>query len=1053
MSDVDSEAADTLHSYFGPSGSPKAKRARTEGAAAWPDIEMAGADEPPSSDDEASVAKRSVFSGIASSVATVRPASPATPAPAPHPNWIFHESNQPDFCVSEYRWKVIAELRKRRLMREHANTNRARGNRAAATAPAPSPNQGAASSSATNVADYVILSDDSDSDDDDGNNNGAAPAPAPAPAQPSTRASTPASTPAPKLDMPSVVEEEEEDTSEVVDRYDAPLASIGPEHPASLCTSAVLSYCPPAPLDPDDTDGLFAPFLLKEHVLSAAQLHPVALAMRAFDRGRAFLIGDGTGVGKGRESMGVIMSHWYRSRSRRALIVSTGSLASDVLRDFNDCRVAEAFPGTTFFDASRALPKPGELSSRAVIFTTYSQIRSPQKGHAPYAELIQARGSRPAGTLVLDEVHKGAGNNNTATYKEIEKLIEASPDSPLLCMSATFASHIDGLRMLAPRLGLVSEEAADGTAFPSFGELKSALALHGATGLELLTAQLSYENLFLARVISYHGTRTEHLACAMSEEHEQLYTACASIYADLWNTDLFVTKQPKGYFASSKVRFFKSLTLLAKLKDVVARVRAELAQGRQVVVTTLGTSEAALKRADADEVELSGGVSALRDEVKGTIRYARDHCTPSLTQEAELDAIAARVDGLNLSQCGALDLFKHELHEFGVAELTGRTNELRWDASKNGWFPRKMHNDIVKARALFQRGVCRVALVSAVASTGISLHDDGGADDGLSHPRTMVLFELPWSAAASVQLLGRVHRSAQRSEPLFLTTAITTAEQRFSAAVALRLRQLGALTTGDQRDDGGSNIALDGELLLSAAGNRAAKHVADLRNIGVRKEAAGRQLLNFSLGLAPSESEELIQEFFELAETEHRKDVAHGKIAPPRATLKEDGVKTVLLDTFRRPGVELTKWRLDRRLTWEDVCAKKDELESNGLCTVGFASSIASEAPGLALCQYRHGYVMARCFFIDGRIARVHPDKLVSTHQGIATRWRNTYEHTQHLVQHLAMVPCLEALKVLTKLPKTYRVEYADGRRQLGIYIPQELVQSLRSPPTVSTEP
>lgn len=1046
MSDSVSEAADTLHSYFEPSGSPKAKRARTKGTAAWPpDIEVADADEFPSSDDEASVAKRSVFSGIASSVATVCPASPVL---APHPNWTWHESNQPDFCESELRWKVISELHKRRLMREHANTNHERFAFATAAAPGPSRNQGAASSSGTNVADYVIVSDsDSDSDSvDNGAASGSTSAPAPA------QAPSPASSPAPRPDMPTVVEEDEEDTSQVVDRYDAPLASIGPEHPASLCTSGTLTYCPPAALDPDDTDGLFAPFLLKEHVLSAAQLHPVALAMRAFERGRAFLIGDGTGVGKGRESMGVIMSHWHRSRSRRALIVSTGSLASDVRRDFNDCRVADAFPGTTFFDASKALPKPGELTSRAIIFTTYSQIRSPQKGCVPYAELIQARGSRPAGTLVLDEVHKGAGNSTTATYKEIEKLIEASPDSPLLCMSATFASHIDGLRMLAPRLGLVSEEATEGTAFKTFGELKSALSTHGATGLELLTAQLSHENLFLARVISYHGTRTEHLACTMSKEHAQLYTACAGIYADLWNTGLFVTKQPKGYFASSKVRFFKSLTLLAKLKDVIARVRAELAQGRQVVVTTLGTSEAALKRADPDEVELSGGVSALRDEVMATIAYGRNHCMPSLGQEAELDALNARVDALSLGWCGALDLFKHELHEFGVAELTGRTNELRWDASKNGWFPRRLHNDIVKARALFQRGVCKVALVSSVAATGISLHDDGTADDGLSHPRTMLLFELPWSAAASVQLLGRVHRSAQRSEPLFLTTAITTAEQRFSAAVALRLRQLGALTTGDQRDDGGSNIALDGELLLSAAGNRAAKQVAYLRDIDVRKEAAGRQLLNFSLGLPPSESDELIREFFELAESEHRKDVAHGKIAPPRATLKEDGDKTVLLDTFRRPGIQLTKWRLDRRLTWQDVCAKKRELEANGLCTVGFASSIASEAHGLALCQYRHGYVMARCFFIDGRVARVHPDKLVTSQQGIETRWRNTYNHTQHLEACLAMVPCLDALKALTKLPKTYRVEYADGRRQLGIYIPQELVQGLRTPPTPAAQ-
>ena len=39
------------------------------------------------------------------------------------------------------------------------------------------------------------------------------------------------------------------------------------------------------------------------------------------------------------------------------------------------------------------------------------------------------------------------------------------------------------------------------------------------------------------------------------------------------------------------------------------RVRAEPAEGRQVVVTVLGTSEA-LKRVDLDEVEQSGGVSS-----------------------------------------------------------------------------------------------------------------------------------------------------------------------------------------------------------------------------------------------------------------------------------------------------------------------------------------------------------------------------------------------------------------------------------------------------------
>jgi hypothetical protein len=1047
-----SDAGDTLHAYFSPSDSPKSKRAKAGGREAWHDLAMADASHLDSSDDEESLAKRSVRSGIASSVDTLRAVDGAV-----LPNWVWHDSNVWDFCVSAWRFYVMTTLRERRLLRQHSASNPVGKKRArsAAAAPAPAPAQG---------ANFIDLSDDEDSDDEGvecvlpvrhplgGGASGVGPSGggdrAAAAAAAAATAATAAAAAA--ADMPTVVEEDEADTSLVVDLYDSPLAALAPEHPSPLCFSATLEYARPAALDPDDTDGLFSPFLLEKQVLSSAQLHSVALAMKAFARGRAFLVGDGTGVGKGRESMGVIMSHWHQSGSRRALIVSTGSLATDVRRDFDDCRIAEAFPGTKFIDASKALPKPGEVGKRAVIFTTYSQIRSPRKGYGPYAELIKARGGRPAGTLVLDEVHKGTKDRTNATYKQVEQLVEAAADSPLLCMSATFAADIEGLRLLAPRLGLVGE--GDHCAFPSFGDLKTALHSHKATGLELLTAQLSHEGLFLARVISYHGTRADHLSCAMTAEHEQLYTACSRIYADLWATGLYDPMYPKGYYVGSKVRFFKTLTLLAKLKDVVDRVRAELAEGRQVVVTVLGTSEAALKRADPDEIEQSGGVSALRDEVLGTIQYGRDKCGASLTQLAKLDVIAARVEQLNLSRCGALDLFKHELREFGVAELTGRTNELRWDAARKGWFPRRLSNDIVAARRRFQRGSCKVALVSGAASTGISLHDDGSAEDGLSHPRTMVLFELPWSASAALQLLGRVHRSAQLSQPLFVTTAITTAEQRFSAAVSQRLRQLGALTTGDQRDDGGSRIALEGEVLLSAAGNRAAKLVADLNGISVRKEAAGRQLLNFALGMPPRDSEAVIGQFFDCTASEHAKDVAFQRVPPPRATLKEDGDKTVLLETLvPRPGLELTKWTLDRRLTWEDVCAKKAEFETLGRCTTGFATSIASDFDGLCLCHYRDGYVMARCHFIDGRIALVHPDKLVTYQQSVEARWRNSYNHTNRLSVTLSMVPCLEALSALSRPPKTYRAEFADGRRQLGIFVPETLVRLLRRPP--ATQP
>ncbi len=1006
-----SPKAETLHGYFPESAeSPRAKRAKSEPLDnQWPDPTQF-ANPAAGSDDE--------------SVPTLR--SIATSAK----DWVLHQVNALKSAVCEpLHGFDVAKLRRQRKRRREAYE-------ALGIAPGKRPR--------------FFTEDFGSSGEEDefesivqaalfGRTAAAASA-----AAPSAGAASSSRAPAvrvPASYTPAAVEEHEADTTQVVARYESPLVCMGLPHPSHLCKSATLDYAPCEPIDPDSAEPYLAPCVLKREKLSSAQLHAVALAMRAFERGHAFVVGDGTGVGKGRTSMGVIMSHWHQSGARRALIVSVGSLASDVMRDFNDTRVHKCFPGTVFIDASKALPDRKQLAPQAVIFTTYSQVLA--KGYEPYVKLIRARNGRAAGTLVLDEVHKGMSKKTNKTYVQVEKLLEACSDSPLLCMSATFASQLDGVRMLAPRLGLVGQGSAH--VFQDFDQLKTALNKHNETGLELLTAQLSCNGTFLARCISYHGTRAEHLACTMSDEFKTLYDKCAGLYRDLNDTGLYVGKEARGYFVCSQLRFFKSLTLLAKLPHVVARVRAELAQGRQVVVSVLGTSEAALMRADPDEVEQSGGVSQLRGEILATIQYGLDNLAGSQDKVAELEDIAERAKQLELGRCGAIDQFKHELEEFGVAELTGRSNELIYDEHRDGWFPQRLSNDIVAARARFQSGECRVALVSAVASTGISLHDAGDAS-GVSRPRTMILFELPWSASASLQLLGRVHRSAQLSEPLFLTTAITTAENRFSAAVAKRLKVLGALISGDQRDDGGSNIALDGEVLLSAAGNRAAAWVAMKHRLDASAEPNGRKVLNAVLAMPPSRSEPIIAELFDRTAEEHQSDIAKDRIPPPRQHLKEDGEKTKLIETFKRPGVELRKWQLDRRRTWAEICDKKLELEANGMCTTGFARSIAQGYAGLALCHYRDGFTMVRCHFLDGRVASIHPDKLITCNQGIQSQWTNSYDSTGYLFVTLAMVPCLEALACLTKPPKTYRVEFADGTRSIGVSIEAGVARKLRKP-------
>ena len=149
---------------------------------------------------------------------------------------------------------------------------------------------------------------------------------------------------------------------------------------------------------------------------------------------------------------------------------------------------------------------------------------------------------------------------------------------------------------------------------------------------------------------------------------------------------------------------------------------------------------------------------------------------------------------------------------------------------------------------------------------------------------------------------------------------------------------------------------------------------------------------------------------------------------------------TVLLETCARARRGATRWKLDRRLTWR-TSAPRAELDALGMCTTGFATSMRPTLTGSALPlpqRVRHGPLPLH------RRPRLRwsTPKLVTYSQSVETCWRNTYNHTNHLT--VTLDGALFERSALSKPPKTYRVEYADGRRRAGIYVPAELA---RAPP------
>jgi len=143
-----------------------------------------------------------------------------------------------------------------------------------------------------------------------------------------------------------------------------------------------------------------------------------------------------------------------------------------------------------------------------------------------------------------------------------------------------------------------------------------------------------------------------------------------------------------------------------------------------------------------------------------------------------------------------------------VAEMSGRHHRMK--RKKDGSLAYVARSEELRCSAdgmnlveqeFFQKGVKKCCIVTEVASAGISLHADRRQlRKDFTPPRRLFLaVELPWGADKAIQVFGRVHRANQLQPPRFkmLCTPIG-GENRFTTAIARRMKLLGAVTKGDR---------------------------------------------------------------------------------------------------------------------------------------------------------------------------------------------------------------------------------------------------------------
>ena len=576
---------------------------------------------------------------------------------------------------------------------------------------------------------------------------------------------------------------------------------------------------------------------------------------------RGWMLGDGTGCGKGRQVAAAVLDQWLRGRRRALWLSQSDKLLEDARRDW------AALGGREADVIALAKVRSGDdvPFDAGILFATYATLRSPaRQGRRSRLEQVVAwlaggldEASRHAfqGVVVFDEAHAmanaagGMGSRGRVAPSQQGraglKLQCALPDARVLYVSATGATTLPGLAY-AGRLGLW---AAGETPFETREAFISAMEAGGVAAMEVVARDLKALGLYQARALSYAGVEVEVVEHALTAEQRRIYDAYAGAFQVI-HAHLDAALQATGVtdgretlnrnaksaalsaFEGAKQRFFGHLLTAMKCPTLLRAVEADLEAGRACVVQLVSTGEALLERRLAelpvDEWnDLSVDLTP-REYVIDTLAHAfpvqrmapftdesgnlmsrpmfdRDG-NPVLSREAlaARDALIEQLAALPPVQ-SALDQVVHHFGHAAVAEVTGRSRRVVKLADAGGGrlaVRSRPGSSNLAETAAFMAGEKKVLVFSMAGGTGRSYH----ADLSCGNParRVHYLLEPGWRADQAIQGLGRTHRTHQASAPLFRPVSTDVrGERRFISTIARRLDALGAITRGQRAAQAG----------------------------------------------------------------------------------------------------------------------------------------------------------------------------------------------------------------------------------------------------------
>lgn len=632
-------------------------------------------------------------------------------------------------------------------------------------------------------------------------------------------------------------------------------------HPTALVESSAMASVQP----PNPTYSPKIPKkIIEDGVLSEAQIEQVVYAGQSHEQKlgngerKGYFIGDGTGVGKGREIAGVIFDNFNNGRRKAVWVSKTSGLANDAKRDLTPFGLGEEI-----FTLETKNMKGLGGRSHGVAFTTYASLakdhsRVDERGNVISAKqgkksrmqaLVEWLGRDFDGVIVFDESHL-AGNAVPVKGKRgftkpsqqalaVVDIQKALPNARILYVSATGATEVNNLAY-ATRLGLWGK----GTAFKDRDAFITQVSNGGISVMEVVARDMKAMGVYMARTLSYEGIENERVTHELSPDQVKQY----NLLAETWQMVMSEMESAlvsangihgkangasKSAFWGAHQRFFNQTLTAMQMPSVLAKARELWENGYSPVFQIVTTNEAAQNRAIQSSKDAGGEIDvenldlSPRDILIGFV----EHSFPTV-QYIEIDTgegtkwvpmvdlngnpiqdpsaverkerLLGRLRRMKMGEA-PLDMILNEFGHENVAEVTGRSARREMVRNADGEMEmkivRRTKNNAKQEADEFNDGERTVLVFSGAGNTGFSFH----ADRKFKNQRRRVQFmiEAGYNAAAAIQGLGRTHRANESSHPLYeLCSTNLPGHKRFMSTIARRLAQLGSLTSGDRSSSG-----------------------------------------------------------------------------------------------------------------------------------------------------------------------------------------------------------------------------------------------------------